>query len=372
MFIDQAEITIKAGSGGNGALAFRREAFIPKGGPSGGDGGNGGDVIFVGDPGQTNLLDFTLNTRFFAENGQPGQNKDMHGRNGEPLRVLVPVGTIVRIKETGDLLADIDSVGKEVVVARGGRGGKGNSRFKTATNQAPREHTPGEKTQEIVVKLELKIVADIGFVGYPNAGKSTLLKDLTDANPKIAAYPFTTLHPVIGVMEYPDFHRITIADIPGLVDGAHDNVGLGHEFLRHIERTRMLVYVLDMAGTDGRNPVDDLKALKKELDLYSKGLSKRAGLIIANKMDVPESKENLKALVKSVRKRLPIFPMSAKDDPDFNELMDVIRSLTEKKPEPPDATQTVRVKPGRNALQKKRVQKKPKEFDDGVEVVYAP
>ncbi len=335
MFIDKAVITVKAGNGGNGCCSFRREAYIPKGGPNGGDGAPGGDVIFVGDPGQLTLLDFIYNTRFAAQDGGHGKGKDMHGRRGKDLRIKVPVGTVVRLAATGDLLADIDEPGKEVVVAKGGAGGRGNARFATSVNQAPREHEPGQKVDPIDVELELKMVADIGLVGYPNAGKSTLLSDVTNANPKIGPFPFTTLHPVVGIMEYEDFGKITVADIPGLVDGAHRNVGLGHEFLRHIERTRMLVYVLDMGGTDGRNPVDDLHALQKELELYSEGLSKRAKLIIANKMDMEESEKNLEELLKDLKKTLPVFPMSAVLDPDFHELKDVLRDLLSQCPETP-------------------------------------
>ena len=335
MFIDKAVITVKAGNGGNGCCSFRREAYIPKGGPNGGDGAPGGDVIFVGDPGQLTLLDFIYNTRFAAQDGGHGKGKDMHGRRGKDLRIKVPVGTVVRLAATGDLLADIDVQAKEVVVAKGGAGGRGNARFATSVNQAPREHEPGQKVDPIDVELELKMVADIGLVGYPNAGKSTLLSDVTNANPKIGPFPFTTLHPVVGIMEYEDFGKITVADIPGLVDGAHRNVGLGHEFLRHIERTRMLVYVLDMGGTDGRNPVDDLHALQKELELYSEGLSKRAKLIIANKMDMEESEKNLEELLKDLKKTLPVFPMSAVLDPDFHELKDVLRDLLSQCPETP-------------------------------------
>ncbi len=335
MFIDKAVITVKAGNGGNGCCSFRREAYIPKGGPNGGDGAPGGDVIFVGDPGQLTLLDFIYNTRFAAQDGGHGKGKDMHGRRGKDLRIKVPVGTVVRLAATGDLLADIDEPGKEVVVAKGGAGGRGNARFATSVNQAPREHEPGQKVDPIDVELELKMVADIGLVGYPNAGKSTLLSDVTNANPKIGPFPFTTLHPVVGIMEYEDFGKITVADIPGLVDGAHRNVGLGHEFLRHIERTRMLVYVLDMGGTDGRNPVDDLHALQKELELYSEGLSKRAKLIIANKMDMEESEKNLDELLKDLKKTLPVFPMSAVLDPDFHELKDVLRDRLSQCPETP-------------------------------------
>ncbi len=341
MFVDRAIITIKAGDGGNGCCSFRREAYIPKGGPNGGDGGDGGNVVFVADPGERNLLDFLYTSRYSAEPGGFGKGKDMHGRNGRDCRIRVPLGTIVRIRSTGDLLADIHDVGQEVVVAKGGKGGRGNARFATSVNRAPREHEPGEKIEPLEVTLELKMVADIGLVGYPNAGKSTLISDISNAKPKTAPYPFTTLSPVVGVTEYEDYKKLLIADIPGLVDGAHANVGLGHAFLRHIERTTMLVYVLDMAGTDGRNPVDDLHALERELELYSEGLSDRAKLIVANKMDAPESPANLELLVKDVNKRLPIFPMSAAFDEDFAELKNILRDFLEKCPPPPDPTQTI-------------------------------
>ncbi len=325
MFVDKAQITIKAGNGGNGCCSFRREAFIPKGGPNGGDGGNGGNVIFVAAPGEQTLQDFLYTRRFAAENGIPGKGKDMHGRRGKDLKIKVPPGTIVRNAETGEIMADIDAVDKEVIVAYGGRGGRGNTRFATSVNRAPREHEPGEKTEPIPVELELKMIADVGLVGFPNAGKSTLLSAISNAKPKVAPYPFTTLHPVVGVVDYPDFKNLLVADVPGLLDGAHRNVGLGHSFLRHIERTKILVYVLDMAGVDGRNPCDDLKTLKKELELYMKNLSKRACLIIANKMDLPESEENLKQLRKKVR-GIKIIPISAVADHSFDKVKDAIRS----------------------------------------------
>ena len=376
MFVDKAEITIKAGNGGNGACSFRREAFVPKGGPNGGDGGNGGDIAFIVDPGAINLLDFTMNTRFIGHDGVNGKSKDMTGRNGKTLYIKVPRGTIVRLAGPGDLLADVCEDGKEYIVAKGGKGGRGNSRFATSTNQAPREHEPGEKTVPMDIYLELKIVADVGLVGYPNAGKSTILSDISGAKPKIAPYPFTTLQPVVGVVEYEDFTKLTVADIPGLVDGAHANVGLGHEFLRHVERTRMLVYVLDMAGTDGRDPVDDLHALERELELYSEGLSKRVSLIIANKMDVPESEENLKRLVNDVKKRLPIFPMSAQEDPDYEELKEVLRDFLAKTPDAPDATQTVLVNPqpipaAKNHDMVEEIYDEDDLSGNGVEIIYA-
>lgn len=339
MFIDKAEITIKAGNGGNGCCSFRREAFIPKGGPDGGDGGNGGNVVFVAAPGEQSLQDFIFNRRFAAQNGIPGKSKDMHGRNGANVLIKVPPGTIVRNLETGEIMADIDTPDKQVVVLYGGKGGRGNRRFATSVNRAPREHEPGEKTEPVAVELELKMIADIGLVGFPNAGKSTLLSCISNANPKIAPYPFTTRHPVIGQVEMPDFSTFLVADVPGLLDGAHRNVGLGHEFLRHIERTKMLLYVLDMAGVDGRNPVDDLKVLQNELELYLNGLSERAVFVIANKMDLPESADNLKELRKNLPKGLKVIPISAATDGSFDALKEklqkALRAVEKKKAQKP-------------------------------------
>ncbi len=327
MFVDKARITIKAGDGGNGCCSFRREAFLPKGGPDGGDGAHGGNVVFMAAPGEQSLMDFVYTRHFAAKNGGNGKGKDMHGRNGKDVVIKVPPGTIIRNSETGEVLADIDTPDKEVIVLRGGKGGRGNARFATSVNRAPREHEPGEKTEPMQVDLELKLIADVGLVGFPNAGKSTLLSAISNAHPKIASYPFTTLHPVIGVVEFPDFSSFRMADIPGLLDGAHRNVGLGHEFLRHIERTQALLYVLDMAGVDGRNPVEDLKVLRNELELYMKGLSKRAVIVVANKMDLPESADNLKALKKKAPKHLKIIPLSAATDTSFDELKETIRAV---------------------------------------------
>ncbi len=331
MFVDKVQISIKAGDGGNGCCSFRREAFLPKGGPDGGDGGNGGNVVFVAAPGEQSLLDFVYNGHFEAEKGINGKSKDMIGRRGKDVVIKVPPGTVIRSVETGEVLADIDSIDKEVIVAKGGKGGRGNSRFATSTNRAPREHEMGEKVESMRVELELKMIADIGLVGFPNAGKSTILSDISNANPKIAPYPFTTLHPVIGVMEYEDYSTLLVADVPGLIDGAHRNVGLGHTFLRHIERTKMLVYVLDAAGVDGRDPLQDLKTLKNELELYMKGLSARAGIVVANKNDLPESKENIKNLKKHLPKGLKLISISASTDGSFDELKNLIRTELEKR-----------------------------------------
>jgi len=324
MFVDKAKIKIKAGDGGNGCCSFRREAFLPKGGPSGGDGGDGGDVLFIADPGEMSLVDYVYTRHFAAKNGENGMSKDMHGRRSENLRLKVPLGTVVKDLQTGEIVADIDSIGKEVVVAKGGVGGRGNARFASSVNRAPRNFEYGTPGEERELFLELKTIADVGLVGFPNAGKSTLLGSISNAAPKVAPYPFTTLHPVVGIVDYNDFKRVTVADIPGLIDGASENRGLGHDFLRHIERTRMLAYVLDMGGVDGRDPLEDFRTLQKELELYQKGLSKRKSIVIANKMDLPESASNLKILKSKLRGR-KIIPISASTDGSFDELLEVIR-----------------------------------------------
>ena len=327
MFVDRAEITVKAGNGGNGCCSFRREAFVPKGGPNGGDGGDGGDVIFVASTGELTLSDFVFNRHFSAENGGDGRSKDMHGRRGQNLVIKVPLGTIIRNKETGDILADIDEAGAEVVIAKGGHGGRGNARFATPSNRAPREHEPGEVTEPLELGLELKLIADVALVGYPNAGKSTLLSRISNAHPKVAAYPFTTLHPVIGVMEYPDFRKVTVADIPGLIDGAHLNKGLGHYFLRHIERTKLLIYLVDLGGVDGRDPNDDVRVLKNELEAYMEGLSSRAKIVLANKTDLVENQDQIDEFILNTEDGLEVIPISAQNDASFDQVKQRIREL---------------------------------------------
>jgi len=327
MFVDRAEITVKAGNGGNGCCSFRREAFVPKGGPNGGDGGDGGDVVFVASTGELTLSDFVFNRHFTAENGGDGRSKDMHGRRGQNLVIKVPLGTIIRNKETGDVLADIDEAGAEVVIAKGGRGGRGNARFATPSNRAPREHEPGETTEPLELGLELKLIADVALVGYPNAGKSTFLSRISNARPKVAAYPFTTLHPVIGVMEYADFRKVTVADIPGLIDGAHLNRGLGHYFLRHIERTKLLIYMVDLGGVDGRDPNDDVRVLKNELEAYMEGLSDRAKLVLANKTDLVENQDAVDEFILNAEDGLEVIPISAMNDASFDHVKQRIREL---------------------------------------------
>ncbi|HOW96700.1 MAG TPA: GTPase ObgE [Kiritimatiellia bacterium] len=308
-FIDRARLYVYAGNGGNGCASFRREKYIPHGGPDGGDGGRGGSVILRADKNVDSLLDLYYEPHRRAEHAGPGRGKQCTGRDGRDLRVKVPPGTLVRHEADGALVGELLADGQELVVARGGRGGLGNMHFATSSHRAPRECTPGTPGEQFILRLELKSIADIGLVGYPNAGKSTLLRALTAARPKVAAYPFTTLHPVIGTLELGDAESLRIADIPGLIDGAHRGVGLGHDFLRHIERTKLLVFVVDMAGVDGRDPSDDWDSLQRELELYNAELARRPGLVVANKMDLPEAEERLKDFRKKTKTR-PI-PISA-------------------------------------------------------------
>lgn len=329
MFVDKATITVKGGDGGNGCCSFHREKFIPRGGPDGGDGGSGGNVILEAAESEQSLAALIYNRRYAARNGPPGKGANMHGRKAPDVILKVPVGTVVTDSRTGEAVADMDVSGKQVIVARGGRGGRGNPRFATSTNRAPREWEPGEPGEERELFLELKTIADVGLVGYPNAGKSTLIRALSAARPKVAPYPFTTLHPVVGVIEYPDYGRLTVADIPGLIDGAHDNVGLGHSFLRHIERTVVLAFVLDMAGCDGRVPWEDLRHLRDELELYMKGLSKRPALIVANKMDLPGSEENLELLRAELASEvIDIIPVKAAEG-ELGDLKAKLREMVE-------------------------------------------
>jgi GTP-binding protein len=353
MFVDRIRIYAKAGNGGRGCVGFRREKFVPKGGPDGGDGGRGGDIVLRADRHVDNLSNLFYEPIIKAKNGGHGEGKKMHGRSAPPKIVKVPVGTIVwraeegkhptlnspspgygvagvqqstpnaEARDTGpvlsairnpksevELLADLTTDGQEFVLCRGGGGGKGNVHFKSSRNRAPREYTEGEEGEQGHFLLELRTIADAGLVGYPNAGKSTLLRRVSSARPKVAPYAFTTLHPIIGVVEFPGYRRATIADIPGLIEGAHRGLGLGHEFLRHITRCRLLLFVIDIAGSEGRHPVDDLQSLRREIDLYDTALSRRPWFVVANKMDLPAASENLEAL----RGRFPtveIAPVSA-------------------------------------------------------------
>ena len=392
MFVDEVKVYAKAGHGGKGVVAFLRETFRPKGGPSGGNGGRGGDVILQADHDLNNLIQQFYTPRLIADDGEQGKGKGMDGHAGADLIIKVPCGTLVwKLRDTtpepqkpgdeddddedkpeekavhksfqsstshrplmrraggergmeinleeeetsavapeekGELVADLTEHGQQFILRKAGRGGLGNRNFATARHQTPRFAQPGEPGEEGEYRLELRTLADVGLVGYPNAGKSTLLTAVSKARPKVASYPFTTLHPQIGIMEFPDFSRLTVCDVPGLIEGAHENVGLGHKFLRHIERCKLLVLLLDMAGTDGRNPWDDYKQLLNELGLYDPALLERPRLVVSNKMDEPVAEENLKKFKRKFRK-VSILPMSAAFDEGVDKFKAIVRETVE-------------------------------------------
>ena len=323
-FVDKAHIYIKAGNGGDGHASFHREKYVARGGPDGGDGGRGGNIIFVADADMNTLLDFRFAQHYRAENGENGRPNLQTGKCGEDLRIKVPVGTIVRDVETDTVVADMNKPGKEKIVLYGGRGGKGNARFATATKQAPQFAQPGQKTEERKVELELKTIADVGLVGLPNVGKSTMLSVLTSAKPKIANYHFTTLTPNLGVASRYD-KSFVLADIPGLIEGAADGVGLGHDFLRHIERTRLIVHVVDISGCEGRDPFEDYKSICAELEKYSPRLAATPCVIAANKMDIYGAEDNLELFRMELSENgidIPVFPVSAATNKGFDKLLD--------------------------------------------------
>ena len=310
MHVDTAKIHVKGGKGGDGCISFRRERHTPRGGPNGGDGGNGGSVILEATEGMSTLIDLRYNAQQTADRGQHGMGKETHGKDAEDRIVKVPAGTIVRDGETEEVLADLKQHGQRMVVARGGIGGKGNVRFKSSTFQSPRVAEKGEPGEVRIVNLEVKLIADIGLVGYPNAGKSTLLSRTSSAKPKIASYPFTTLAPSLGVVRLDAERNFVVADLPGLIDGAHEGTGLGHDFLRHIERTKVLIHVVDAAAVDGRAPIQDYEQINTELELYNPRLIRLPQLVALNKTDLPESQENLAELKAYFGKRR-VFPISA-------------------------------------------------------------
>ncbi|MCW2277119.1 GTPase ObgE [Heliophilum fasciatum] len=311
MFYDRAKIYVKGGDGGNGIVAFRREKYVPLGGPAGGDGGAGGSVIFIGDEGLRTLIDFRYQKHYKAERGEHGTGKNQFGSNGGDRIAKVPVGTVIKDADTGELIADITEEGQRVVVAKGGRGGRGNTKFATANNPAPGFAENGEPGQERWLAMELKLLADVGLVGFPNAGKSTLIAAVSAARPKVADYPFTTLEPHLGVVSVEEGKSFVLADIPGLIEGAHSGVGLGHEFLRHTERTRLLIHVIDIAGSEGRDPLEDYDIIERELALYKPELAAKPRIIAANKMDLPEATENLARLQAKIGDTVEIFAVSA-------------------------------------------------------------
>lgn len=338
MFVDKAKIYVKGGDGGDGLVAFRREKYVPEGGPAGGDGGKGGDVIFRVDEGLRTLMDFRYQRHFKAQRGEKGRNKSQHGANAENMIVRVPPGTVVIDDDTQEIIADLTRHGQEVVVARGGRGGRGNIRFATPNNPAPELAEHGEEGEERWVVLELKVMADVGLVGFPSVGKSTLLSVVSAAKPKIGAYHFTTITPNLGVVDAGDGRSFVMADLPGLIEGAHEGVGLGHEFLRHVERTRLIVHVVDMAGSEGRDPFDDWQKINDELRLYNADLEKRPQIVAANKMDMPEAAANLekfRAEVAKVRGDLEIIPISSLTRQGVQELLYRVSELLEQIPEAP-------------------------------------
>lgn len=337
MFVDVARIYVKGGDGGRGSNSVRREKFVPMGGPWGGDGGRGGDVVFVVDPGLNTLIDFKYQKHFKAQRGEHGGPKGMHGRKGEDLVVKVPPGTVVKDDDTGEVLFDLVEPGQRAVVARGGRGGRGNMRFATPTNKCPTFYEKGEPGEERWLLLELKVVADVGLVGFPNAGKSTFLAAVSAARPKIANYPFTTLTPVLGVVDLGEGRSFVIADIPGLIEGAHQGVGLGHEFLRHVERTKVLIHVLDGAGTEGRDPLSDFDVIQNELRAYNPELAARPTLVAFNKMDLPEARENLPRVREALEARgYRVFPISGATREGFRPLLQAAYGLIQQwvPPEP--------------------------------------
>ena len=322
MFIDQAKIRVTAGNGGNGCLSFRREKFIPKGGPDGGDGGNGGSAYLRAVENIHTLTDFVGKHHWPAGNGRDGSGKNKHGADGNDLIIDVPAGTLIYDTDFDLLLKDLNKPGLKVRICRGGKGGRGTKAFATSTNQAPRTTTPGKKGQERNLRLELKLIADVGLLGMPNAGKSTLISRCSAAKPKIADYPFTTLEPVLGIVELTDFRRFVMADIPGLIEGAHNGTGLGYDFLRHIERTTILVHILDIMPADGSDPVENYHRIRTELAQYSKALAEKTEFIIANKMDLDPDTEILKAVQKKLKK--PVLPISAVTGSGIKELTEVL------------------------------------------------
>lgn len=348
MFVDYAKIFLKAGDGGDGMVAFRREKYVPLGGPAGGDGGRGGDIIFVGDSMLSTLTDFKYRRHYKAERGVNGQAKGMHGAGGADLVLRVPTGTVLR-RENGEVIADISADGQRAIAAKGGRGGRGNCRFATGKEKAPQYAEKGEPGEELTLVLELKLIADVGLIGLPNAGKSTLISRITAAQPKIADYPFTTLEPNLGVVRLDDEASFVVADLPGLIEGAASGIGLGHRFLRHAERNRVLVHVLDLSAFAARPAADSFRLINEELSLYQADFLKRPMVVAANKMDMPGAAENLAALRRELGDSYPIFPISALTGEGLQPLLWRVKELLDETPaipwQPPaEAVKVTRVR----------------------------
>lgn len=340
MFIDTARILLRSGNGGNGSVSFRREKYVPKGGPDGGDAGKGGDIVFIVDSGLRTLMDFRYKKKHVAENGENGSANNCHGRNGEDLIIRIPPGTLIKDEESGKVIADLTMENQRFIAAKGGKGGKGNAKFATPTRQVPNFAEPGRSGEEKRVILELKLLADIGLIGFPNVGKSTILSMVTAARPKIADYHFTTLTPNLGVVEIPGIKSFVLADIPGLIEGAHEGSGLGHEFLRHIERTKILIHVVDISGIEGRNAVEDFDKINEELKLYNPKLSIKPQIIAANKSDIPEALDNFKIFSEIMETRgYKVFQVSAATNSGLRELMFYAADMLDKCPlEEPEET----------------------------------
>src|SRR5918995_1722437 len=312
MFVDEVTITVKAGRGGDGSCSFRREMFVPRGGPDGGDGGDGGDVILIASRRLTTLLDLRYQRHYEAEDGKPGSGSNCTGRRGKSIQILLPVGTATYDQRTGEVLADLVADGDSVTIAHGGKGGRGNSHFATSTNRVPTHFERGTAGEELELRLELKLLADVGLIGFPNAGKSTLIAAISAARPKIADYPFTTLTPNLGVVTMSDDRSFVVADVPGLIKGAHEGTGLGHQFLRHIERTKVLIHLVDVTGSSGRDPVEDFDTIIEELRLFDPTVAAKPQIVAANKMDAVDDAGRVKALERHVKKRkLPFHRISA-------------------------------------------------------------
>ena len=343
-FIDRTRISVKAGDGGHGKSAFRHEKFVPKGGPSGGDGGRGADVIFVVDQNMNTLLDFRYHRKFKGENGENGDIKNQYGRNAEPCIVKVPPGTIVRDEKTGELLADLTEIGQQAVIAKGGRGGRGNAKFKNSANRAPTLAEFGEPGESRDLILELKLLADVGLVGYPSVGKSSLVSVTSAARPEIAEYHFTTITPVLGVVRTDYEKSFVMADIPGLIEGAADGVGLGHDFLRHVERTKLILHLVDAAGSEGRDPVEDYHKINTELRKYSEKIARRTQILVANKTDLPGSAEHLPRLRElAEREGIPFFPISAVTHEGVDALISYVGEWLDNYVEEPETAEDVKV-----------------------------
>ncbi|EJL21292.1 GTPase ObgE [Brevibacillus sp. BC25] len=357
MFVDQVKVYVKGGDGGNGAVSFRREKYVPLGGPAGGDGGLGGDVVFVVDEGLRTLVDFRYQRHFKAPRGEHGRNKSQHGAGAEDMVVRVPPGTTVIDDDTKEVIVDLVEHGQRAVIAKGGRGGRGNIRFANSSNPAPHISENGEPGQERYIVMELKLIADVGLVGYPSVGKSTLLSSVTAAKPKIAEYHFTTLTPNLGVVDLGE-QSFVMADLPGLIEGAHEGVGLGHQFLRHVERTRLIVHVIDMAAVDGRDPYEDYLQINRELTMYNLKLEDRPQIVVANKMELPEAAENLR-IFKEKAPDVKVYEISAATRKGVQELMYVIGDMLATIPDKPTVEEVVEVEE-RVVF---RAEKEPDEFE---------